>query len=119
MNGYDAHVMKFGWTNTFEHILFHGLQAFRLTLDSISLKTFSKIAWRWRHSKLKRYGMKVIKINEEDLVDQFGCSRQKIKKILTELREKHLIDWEIDENAGVVCWLADKGQGILKESNYL
>lgn len=115
----NMQMLSFNFGNTFETILLKVLDGFKLTLDKISLKAFSKIAWRWRHSKLMRYGIQVIRLREEDLVEQFGCSRQKIKKILSNLRAKRLIDWEVDENAEVLCWLADTGQGILKETNYL
>lgn len=117
MNAYNPSLFSFS-LDSFEQILSKVLTSFKLTLDTLTLKTFSKIAKRWRHSKLKLYGMKVIKLNEEDLIMQFGCSRQKVKKILMDLRDKHLIDWEMAEDTGVVCWLADKGQGVLKESNY-
>lgn len=114
----DHAISKLSLNDRFEKILFKVLEGFKLTLDTLTLKTFFKIMRRWRHSKLSLYGMRVIKLKEEDFIDQLGCSRQKIKKILLDLREKRLIDWKIDSDASVICWLAAKGQGVLRETTF-
>lgn len=116
--GSHPHFIDLHHWGKFERLVLQVLEQFRLRLDEFAVKTFSKIAWRWRHSKLNVSGVKVIQLTEDDLVEQLGCSRQKVKKILSELKTKKLIDWQEDANSGSLFWVADKGQGVLQELSY-
>lgn len=118
MAGVGSHIIDLHHWGKFETVVLEVLEQFKLRLDEFALKIFSKIAWRWRHSKLNVSGRKVIQLSEDDLVAQLGCSKQKIKRVLKDLRHKQLIDWQHDDIVGSCFWIADKGQGVLNELNY-
>src|SRR6185437_13117315 len=70
MNAYNAHphFIDLQHWGKFERLVLQVLEQFKLRLDEFALKTFSKIAWRWRHSKLNVSGVKVIQLTVDDLV---------------------------------------------------